>query len=33
LIEMLGSAALFALLAVGIWNAYHLIQAWLATHQ
>lgn len=32
LIEMLGSAALFALLAIGIWNAWHLIQAWLAAH-
>lgn len=32
LIEMLGSAALFALLAIGIWNAYHLFQTWLATH-
>lgn len=32
LIEMLGSAALFALLAIGIWNAYQLLQAWLATH-
>lgn len=32
LIEMLGSAALFALLAIGAWNGWHMLQAWLAAH-
>lgn len=32
LIELLGSSLLFALLAIGIWNALRLISAWLNAH-
>ncbi|MGB8277006.1 MAG: hypothetical protein WCF20_03600 [Methylovirgula sp.] len=33
LIEVLGSTLLFALLAIGIWNAWQTISAWLLAHQ
>ena len=32
LIEVLGSALLFALLAIGIWNVWRLVLVWLSTH-
>jgi len=32
LIELLGSTLLFALLAIGIWNALRLVSAWLNAH-
>ena len=32
LIELLGSTLLFALLAIGIWNALRLVSAWILAH-
>jgi hypothetical protein len=32
LIEVLGSALLFVLLAIGIWNVWRLASVWLSTH-
>ncbi|MGO9135673.1 MAG: hypothetical protein ACLP8A_16700 [Methylovirgula sp.] len=31
-IELLGATALIALVAIGVWNGFHLVAAWLAAH-